>query len=126
MYLNLTEILIYKNLMKYSAVKQVGLIECSYIRHFDNYFYNLSIIFIWKKLKCEFKFIFSSKLWYKITPIIRFYFIMGLKESRCCCICNSYSKNEILVKKGLQAYRKIWYTEHIEKLEIEIICYIEV
>ena len=126
MYLNLTEILIYKNLMKYSAVKQVGLIECSYIRHFDNYFYNLSIIFIWEKLKCEFKFIFSSKLWYKITPIIRFYFIRGLNNSHYCCICNSYSKNEILVKKGLQAYRKIWYTNYIEKLEIEIICYIEV
>ena len=118
--------LIYKNLMKYSAVKQVGLLECSYIRRFDNYFYNLSIIFIWKKLKCEFKFIFSSKLWYKITPIIRFYFIRGLKSSHYCCICNRYSKNEILVKKGLQAYRKIWYTNYIEKLEIEIICYIEV
>jgi len=26
----------------------------------------------------------------------------------------------------LQAYRKIWYTNYIEKLEIEIICYIEV
>ena len=126
MYLNLTEKLIYKNLMKYSTVKQVGLLECSYIRRFDNYFYNLSIIFIWEKLKCEFKFIFSSKLWYKITPIIRFYFIRGLKESRCCCICNSYSKNEILVKKGLQAYRKIWYTHYIEKLKIKIICYIEV
>ena len=46
MYLSLTEILIYKNLMKYSAVKQVGLLECSYIRYFDNYFYDLSIIFI--------------------------------------------------------------------------------
>lgn len=46
MYLNLTEMLIYKNLMKYSTVKQVGLLECSYIRHFDNCFYNLSIIFI--------------------------------------------------------------------------------
>lgn len=126
MYLNLTEKLIYKNLMKYSTVKQVGLLECSYIRRFDNYFYNLSIIFIWEKLKCEFKFIFSSKLWYKITPIIRFYFIRGLNNSHYCCICNSYSKNEILVKKGLQAYRKIWYTNYIEKLEIEIICYIEV
>jgi len=30
------------------------------------------------------------------------------------------------VKKGLQAYRKIWYTNYIEKLEIEITCYIEV
>ena len=126
MYLNLTEKLIYKNLMKYSTVKQVGLLECSYIRRFDNYFYNLSIIFIWEKLKCEFNFIFSSKLWYKITPIIRFYFIRGLNNSHYCCICNSYSKNEILVKKGLQAYRKIWYTNYIEKLEIEIICYIEV
>ncbi|ETJ16043.1 hypothetical protein Q604_UNBc4C00136G0001, partial [human gut metagenome] len=29
-------------------------------------------------------------------------------------------------EKGLQAYRKIWYTNYIEKLEIEIICYIEV
>jgi len=26
----------------------------------------------------------------------------------------------------LQAYRKIWYTNYIEKLEIEITCYIEV
>lgn len=41
MYLNLTEMLIYKNLMKYSAVKQVGLLEYSYIRYFDNYFYDL-------------------------------------------------------------------------------------
>ena len=126
MYLNLSEMLIYKNLMKYSTVKQVGLLECSYIRYLDHYFYNLSIIFIWKKLKCEFKFIFSSKLWYKIIPIIRFCFIRSLKNSYYCCICNSYSKNEILVKKGLQAYRKIWYTHYIEKLEIEIICYIEV
>lgn len=46
MYLNLTEMLIYKNLMKYSTVKRVGLLECRYIRRFDNYFYNLSIIFI--------------------------------------------------------------------------------
>ena len=109
MYLNLTEILIYKNLMKYSAVKQVGLLECSYIRRFDNYFYNLSIIFIWKKLKCEFKFIFSSKLWYKIIPIIRFYFIRSLNKTRYCCICNRYSKNEILVKRGCK---------HIEKFGI--------
>jgi len=109
MYLNLTEMLIYKNLMKYSTVKQVELLECRYIRHFDHYFYNLSIIFIWEKLKCEFKFIFSSKLWYKITPIIRFYFISGLKKSRCCWICNSYSKNEILVKRGCK---------HIEKFGI--------
>ena len=109
MYLNLTEMLIYKNLMKYSTVKQGELLECRYIRHFDHYFYNLSIIFIWKKLKCEFKFIFSSKLWYKITPIIRFYFIMGLKNYHYCCICNSYSKNEILVKRGCK---------HIEKFGI--------
>ena len=109
MYLNLTEMLIYKNLMKYSTAKQVELLECSYIRHLDHYFYNLSIIFIWKKLKCEFKFIFSSKLWYKITPIIRFYFIRGLKNYYYCCICNSYSKNEILVKRGCK---------HIEKFGI--------
>ena len=109
MYLNLTEMLIYKNLMKYSTVKQVELLECRYIRHFDHYFYNLSIIFIWEKLKCEFKFIFSSKLWYKITPIIRFYFIRGLNNSHYCCICNSCSKNEILVKRGCK---------HIEKFGI--------
>lgn len=46
MYLNLTEILIYKNLMKYSTVKQVELLEYRYIRSFDHYFYDLSIIFI--------------------------------------------------------------------------------
>lgn len=46
MYLNLIEMLIYKNLMKYSTVKQVGLLEYRYIRRFDRYFYNLSIIFI--------------------------------------------------------------------------------
>lgn len=109
MYLNLIEMLIYKNLMKYSTAKQVELLECSYIRHLDHYFYNLSIIFIWKKLKCEFKFIFSSKLWYKITPIIRFYFIRGLKNYHYCCICNRYSKNEILVKRGCK---------HIEKFGI--------
>lgn len=109
MYLNLTEMLIYKNLMKYSTVKQVELLECRYIRHFDHYFYNLSIIFIWEKLKCEFKFIFSSKLWYKITTIIRFYFIRGLKNYHYCCICNSHSKNEILVKRGCK---------HIEKFGI--------
>lgn len=126
MYLNLTEKLIYKNLMKYSTVKQVGLLECRYIRCFDHYFYNLSIIFIWEKLKCEFKFIFSSKLWYKITPIIRFYFIRGLKESRCCCICNSYSKNEILVKRGCKHIEKFGILTISKKIEIEIICYIEV
>lgn len=109
MYLNLTEMLIYKNLMKYSTVKQVVLQEYNYINHFDHYFYNLSIIFIWKKLKCEFKFIFSSNLWYKITPIIRFCFIRGLKNSHYCCICNRYSKNEILVKRGCK---------HIEKFGI--------
>ena len=109
MYLNLTEILIYKNLMKYSTVKQVGLLEYRYIRRFDHYFYNLSIIFIWEKLKYEFKFIFSSKLWYKITLIIRFYFIRSLNKSLCCCICNGYSKNEILVKRGCK---------HIEKFGI--------
>ena len=109
MYLNLSEMLIYKNLMKYSTVKWVGLLEFSYIRHLVHYFYNLSIIFIWEKLKCEFNFIFSSKLWYKITPIIRFYFIIGLNNSHYCCICNSYSKNEILVKRGCK---------HIEKFGI--------
>ena len=56
----------------------------------------LSIIFIWEKINYEFKFIFSSKLWYKIIPIIRFYFIRSLNKTRYCCICNRYSKNEIL------------------------------
>lgn len=120
MYLNLTEILIYKNLMKYSAVKQVGLIECSYIRHFDNYFYNLSIIFIWEKLKCEFKFIFSSKLWYKITPIIRFCFIRGLKNSHYCCICNRYSKNEILVKRGCKYIEKFGILSISKNLKLRL------
>lgn len=126
MYLYLTEILIYKNLMKYSTVKRVGLLEYRYIRRFDHYFYNLSIIFIWEKLKCEFKFIFSSKLWYKITPIIRFYFIRSLNKSLCCCICNGYSKNEILVKRGCKHIEKFDILAISKKFEIEITCYIEV
>ena len=121
MYLNLSEMLIYKNLMKYSTVKQVELLECRYIRHLDHYFYNLSIIFIWKKLKCEFKFIFSSKLWYKITPIIRFYFIRGLKNYCYCCICNSYSKNEILVKRGCKHIEKFGILTILKNLKLRLL-----
>lgn len=41
--------LIYKNLMKYSTVKQVGLLEYRYIRRFDRYFLKIYQLYLYEK-----------------------------------------------------------------------------